>query len=295
MRSNGIDNNKTEIYNIPISLAVDGSGFDNPLTQRYHFTKSSDEFTLDKAPEDYYMLNVQQTGFYRVHYSDENWQKIGAALAREDFKKIHVLNRAQVVDDLLHLARVGIVEYSKALNIVRFLKNETEYIPWYAAINQGFLYLSQRLQSKDIDIFSWFINDLMANVYKHLTFEPKTDDRRIDIYNRNNILTWLCKFGHEECIEKSKKAFADYVEAYKKVPKDHRIVVYCNAIRYSNGSEEFDFLFEKLLKENVAQEQLNILNALGCSKNEKNIKVKIILQGISINLKFYFRNSSVVW
>jgi aminopeptidase N len=273
MNANGINNDKTEIYNIPISLAVDGSGFENPLTQRYYFTQSSEEFTLDKTPEDYYMLNVQQTGFYRVHYSDENWQKIGEALAQEDSReKIHVLNRAQVVDDLLHLARVGIVEYSKAINIVRFLKNETDYIPWYAAINQGFLYLSYRLESKDVKIFSWFINDLMENVYKHLTFEPKSDDARVDIYNRVNILTWLCKFGHEECKEKTKKAFADYVETNKKVPKDHRILVYCNAIRYG-GDAEFDFLFNRLMMENVAQEQLNILNALGCSKDEKNIKV----------------------
>lgn len=272
MRSNGIENDKTEIYNVPISMAMDGTNFNNPFTHEFYFTKSSEEFTLTQSPSDYYMLNVQQTGFYRVHYSDNNWEKIGAALARDDFERIHVLNRAQVVDDLFHLARVGIVEYSQAINIIRYLKNETHYIPWLAAINQGLLYLSQRLESKDAEIFSWFVNDLMENIYKHLTFDAKDDDRRTDIYNRVNILTWLCKFGHEECIEKSKKLFDDYIVSFKKVPKDHRILVYCNAIRYG-GNSEFDFLFDKYLSETIAQEQINILNGLVCSRDERNIKV----------------------
>jgi hypothetical protein len=286
MRSNGIDNDKTELYNVPISMAHDGKGFDNPLTHEFYFTKTSDEFSLTQAPTDYYMLNVQQTGFYRVHYSDGNWAKIGAALARDDFETIHVLNRAQVVDDLFHLARVGIVEYSQAINIIRYLKNETHYIPWLAAINQGLLYLSQRLETKDVEIFSWFVNDLMENVYKHLTFVGKEDDRRTDIYNRINILTWLCKFGHDECIETSKKLFDDYVVGFKKVPKDHRILVYCNAIRYG-GNEEFDFLFDKFLDENISQEQLNILNALTCSKDERNIKVKLFFTFIFVYITGY--------
>ena len=89
------------------------------------------------------------------------------------------------------------------------------------------MYLSQRLEAKDVEIFSWYINDLMENIYEHLTFVGRDEDRRTDIYNRVNILTWLCKFGHEECIENSKALFDEYRTAYKKVPKDHRILVYC--------------------------------------------------------------------
>lgn len=270
MRSNGIDNDKDEIYKVPISIALKESDFNTPNVHDFYLTTTTGEFTVNDTPTTYYMLNVQQTGFYRVHYSDDNWNKIGDALASEN--KIHVLNRAQVVDDLFHLARVGIVDYPKAINNMRFLKNETHYIPWLAAINQGLSYLSQRIQEKDIEVFNWFVNDLMDNIYKHLTFEPRDGESRTDVYNRVNILTWTCKYGHEECIEKSKVAFEDYAGSFKKVPKDHRIVVYCNAIRYG-GNEEFDFLFNRLMSEDFAQEQINILTALGCSKEEKNIRV----------------------
>lgn len=269
--SNGIAHNKTERYNLPISVAMDNEGFNDTSYKFVMYKNDSIEYNLSSAPKSYYMLNVQQTAFYRVNYVDDNWNKIKEVLMGDDMNKIHVLNRAQVVDDLFNLARGGVVSYSSAVDIIRYLKNETHYIPWLSA-NNGLTFLSQRVKTEDEAIFAWFINDLMENIYKNLTFRYKADDRRTDIYNRVNILARLCRYGHEDCISESKKAFEDYSIRYKKVAKDHRGVVYCNAIRYG-GDEEFNFLFEKLLLEDVAAEQLNIMNALGCSKNEKNIQV----------------------
>jgi aminopeptidase N len=273
MRS-GIDNNKTERYNIPISIATSSTGFDNAITFPLTFPEdaSSVVYTFNTAPTSYYMLNVQQTGFYRVNYDEDNWNKIRDALHSEDMAKIHVLNRAQVVDDLFNLARGGVVEYKQAIDIIRYLKNETHYIPWLAAINHGLTFLSQRVKSEDARIFEWFVNDLMAKIYEKLTFDALESDRRTDIYNRVNVLTWLCKYGHAECISNAKEAFGEYLSAYKRAPRDHRQLIYCNAIRYG-GDEEFNFLFERFLREDIAFEQLNILNALGCSRNETNIKV----------------------
>jgi hypothetical protein len=274
MRS-GIVNNKTELYNIPISIAMNDADF-NRTSTNFMFSSASNsmEHTLSASPTSYYMLNVQQTGFYRVHYDDGNWNKIKEVLMSKDFNQIHVLNRAQVVDDLFNLARGGVVEYSFALDIIHYLKNETHYIPWLSAINHGLTFLSQRVKKEDADIFAWYINDLMEKIYQKLSFYPKNNDTRTDIYNRVNILTWLCKYNHTECRMNATQAFDDYVNYYKKVPKDHRVVVYCNAIRYG-GDTEFLYLFNKFLTEEVAAEQLNILNALGCSKSERNIGVSL--------------------
>ncbi|KAG5684937.1 hypothetical protein PVAND_014145 [Polypedilum vanderplanki] len=272
MRAEGSNNTKTELYNIPITIAADHLGFSNhTVAAIFPDTSETFEITLQNAPTNYYILNVQQTGFYRVNYEDENWNKIKSVLHSDDRDKIHVLNRAQIVDDLFNLARGGDVEYKQAIDIIRYLKNETHYIPWLAAINQGLTFLSQRVKSEDAKIFEWFVNDLMSNIYKKLTFNELEDDRRIDIYNRVNILTWLCKYGHEDCIAHAKEAFDEYLNAFKKAPRDYRQVIYCNAIRYG-GDNEFNFLFERFMNEDVAAEQLNVLIGLGCSKNERNIE-----------------------
>ena len=52
----------------------------------------------------------------------------------EDHTKIHVINRAQIIDDALNLARAGHLKYELALGVTSYLNYETEYIPWAAAL-----------------------------------------------------------------------------------------------------------------------------------------------------------------
>lgn len=59
-----------------------------------------------------------------------------------------------------------------------------------------------------------------------------------------------------------------------RIPVNLKQVVYCSVV--SEGADkEWDFLFEKFEKENVAAEQVTILNALGCTKKSHLIKVSI--------------------
>lgn len=51
------------------------------------------------------------------------------------------------------------------------------------------------------------ILELLNKVYKHLTFVPKDGESRLDVYNRDQILSWACKFGHSECIDNAKAQF----------------------------------------------------------------------------------------
>lgn len=51
------------------------------------------------------------------------------------FAQISAVNRAQLLDDALNLARADLLDYSTALEITRYLAHEREYVPWKAAIN----------------------------------------------------------------------------------------------------------------------------------------------------------------
>lgn len=83
-----------------------------------------------------------------MNYDDTLWERISKGLTSNDFDGINVINRAQIVDDALNLARAGIIEYSKALSVLEYLVKEKEYYPWYSAFS-GFGYLRRRLGSSD--------------------------------------------------------------------------------------------------------------------------------------------------
>ena len=52
------------------------------------------------------IFNTQETGYYRVNYDDRNWQNL-INLLIQNHSKIHDINRAQILNDGLNLARAG--------------------------------------------------------------------------------------------------------------------------------------------------------------------------------------------
>lgn len=72
-------------------------------------------------------------GFYRVNYDTQLWTQLVKQL-NVSHGDIHVLNRAQLIDDSFNLARAGMLDYYVALNLSTYLQNEDDYVPWYTAI-----------------------------------------------------------------------------------------------------------------------------------------------------------------
>lgn len=139
-------NDKTR-WSIPITYANNPEDFGDSTTRVTYPSTQTGDLTIE-LPADgtlgFYILNVQQVGYYRVNYDKENWDAISAALRTEDYFKIHVLNRAQIVDDLFNFARNGLLGYEFAMPIVEYVKNDQNYIPWMSTFN-GLTYLSKRI------------------------------------------------------------------------------------------------------------------------------------------------------
>ena len=70
----------------------------------------------------------------RVNYDKENWRLIAKTLLN-NHTAIHVVNRAQIMDDAFNLAKSGLLDYDTALSMTGYLSKELEYIPWKAALS----------------------------------------------------------------------------------------------------------------------------------------------------------------
>jgi len=114
--------------------------------------------------------------------------------------------------------------------------------------------------------FETYINGLVTPIYEHLTFYPRESDTHIDTLNRVQVLTWLCRHKHEECIKNSKEEFTKLKQSSGNyaINANIRVPVYCTAIR-EGSADDFNFLWNKYVNSNVAHEQVTILQALGCA------------------------------
>nr|AAP44965.1 midgut class 2 aminopeptidase N [Spodoptera exigua] len=215
---------------------------------------------------DWYILNKQQTGYYRVNYENSNWLALAGALDT-DHSVIHVLNRANLLDDAFNLARNGRLNYQIALSLSRYLVKEKDYIPW-GAINPSFTYLDSVLSGSSIySLFQQYVRQLTAPLYEELGFIAADGEEHVTPYHRNIILDLNCRYGNAECTSTAQSL----LEGFKNNPEqplnpDIQNLVYCAGLR-GGSVENFDFLWERYLSSQDHSEQSILLNALGCTSN----------------------------
>lgn len=95
---------------------------------------------LSVSPDHWLLVNVNQTGFYRVNYDAKNWEMLIQQLLH-DHTIFDSKNRAQMLDDAMNLAAAGHLSYDIALNVTRYLVKETDLVPWKSAMS-AFEYLN---------------------------------------------------------------------------------------------------------------------------------------------------------
>ncbi|XP_055837479.1 membrane alanyl aminopeptidase-like [Episyrphus balteatus] len=275
-------------YTIPLTYTTNiENNFNNTFPQLY-FKKDQQQIVLNfEKPIQWIMFNIQQTGYYRVMYDINLYNKLYNSLLENNWSNIHVLNRAQFVDDLFALGKVGLYKYDSIFKWLEYLETETHYTPWKATI-KGLTFIGQFLTTpQERSYFGKYILLMTEKVLKKLGTTALKEDSILDVYNRNQILNLNCKYGRQESIRAMENMLSGYLNNGTMIPVDIRSIVYCNGMR--NASENnFEKLVERFKLEKIPREKLRIRNGLGCVRNTKNIEnyFELILSGeISVDEK----------
>ncbi|XP_073818645.1 suppressor of ER stress-induced death [Musca autumnalis] len=221
---------------------------------------------------DWFIFNIQQSGYYRVNYELQNWQAIMDHLMDvKKFRQISPSNRAQLIDDAMNLARGGFLSYDLPLNLTRYLVHEDDTTAWKAAMNAFNFFDSMFGSMGDYDVFKSYLLKLLDPLYNQLGFsESKNENNMLEHFKRAEILNMACHLGHRQCIAESVRHFQNWMQVpnpdvNNPISADLRSIVYCTAIAF--GTEgEWDFAFERFQKSSVSTEKEILLSSLGCSR-----------------------------
>ncbi|BES97198.1 aminopeptidase [Nesidiocoris tenuis] len=258
---------------VPLSYTTQDRA-DFTSTRPSYWLKARSSIVIDNIntnPNRWVIFNINETGFYRVNYDERNWQLIINQLRdRDRFMNIGELNRAQLIDDSLQLARAGLLNYSIALNLTTYLSEELAYLPWEAAL-PGLGFLNTMLKKMPIyDKFKGYFLNLINRLYEETGFIDKHTDEQLLIYKRVEVLRWACALGHEDCVKNAVLQFQHWrsspnPDKNNPVSPNLKSTIYCTALR-EGGQAEWDFAWERYLNANVGSEKALILQALGCTR-----------------------------
>ncbi|XP_013106945.2 membrane alanyl aminopeptidase [Stomoxys calcitrans] len=252
-------------YTIPITYTNDRERNFEDLTPRFYFNKSMNQLQFGNSRADeWIILNLQQSNFHRVFYDEILLERLRKAFRAANRSGIHQINRAHLVDDLFTYGRIGILGYDVIFEFMEYLADEIEYLPWNPAF-KAFETISQRLTLAQHEKFGEFLFDIMDKVYKKLGFNFNSkSDTVLDIYNRNKVIGWLCKYHHQDCNEEAQREFQFSLSS--QVPADFQETLYCSACR--DGSFDFYYSLSTMYKgQQLPSQKEKLLRSMGCTRH----------------------------
>jgi hypothetical protein len=66
--------------------------------------------------------------------------------------------------------------------------------------------------------FQNYILNLLRDVYDMLGFEEKTNDTQVALLHRVSVLTWACRLGLDDCVNRAVDIFKAYEEDAENKP-----------------------------------------------------------------------------
>ncbi|XP_055679454.1 aminopeptidase N-like [Lutzomyia longipalpis] len=219
------------------------------------------------------LFNIQQTGFYRVNYDTQNWRLLANELNQGPPFKIGNLNRAQLIDDSFNLAYSDVIEFNIALDIIKYVHEETEFPVWATASNH-LTTLNRRLEGPTHDLyFGRFLRHLTEDLFDKLDVFENVDSAESPriTFLRPYIVDLACRAGSAKCLTATRVlVMAEAITGHRLVPHEKSSVYYCHGLRNANW-QTFFYFWQRLHALTSDQERHHLVNALSCYQSSSSI------------------------
>lgn len=160
-----------------------------------------------------------------MNYDQKNWKLLLIQFITKP-EDIHVLNRAQIIDDAYHLSRAGSVPYDYYVALLEYLLMENHVTPWNTAtgglseIMGGIRrypaeYCKFKVKTNGLRAFpdtlvmfcpQEYAKGLADILYGKFGTDGTVDGGSTEI-GRGRLLAWACRMGDERCEKTASEHF----------------------------------------------------------------------------------------
>nr|ATU82423.1 venom M1 protease [Lethocerus distinctifemur] len=244
---------------IPISYTTEVErDFSSAVPAAWMSDKVASMHLPDLPHDKWILVNINQTGFYKVNYDPHNWN-----LLNNSFLSLPQVTQAQLIDDAYNLAAAGRIPYTVPLSLSENLKNSDEYMPWHVSIKEYkdiYNVLPDKLEEQ--------MKKYLVNILPNPDFTLYTKELPNDYlakFHVIDIMKALCQYGQSRFVNDAKTIFNQWMSG-DDVPilPDLKPIVYCTGVRYG-GEAEWNFVWNKYLASNVGSDREDLLKSLACS------------------------------
>uniref|UniRef100_A0A8C2W2F4 Aminopeptidase n=1 Tax=Chinchilla lanigera TaxID=34839 RepID=A0A8C2W2F4_CHILA len=249
------------------------NGTTQPLVWLNKSSKVFPEMQVSDSDNDWVILNLNMTGYYRVNYDKLGWKKINEQLER-DPKAIPVIHRLQLIDDAFSLSRNNYIEIETALDLTKYLAEEDEIIVWHEVLAN---LVTRDLFSdvKNYDMYPLLKKYLLKrltpiwNIYAAIIRENVAvlQDDYLALISLDSLFAAACGFDLEDCLHLSRELFRKWMDCPEyEIPYPIKSVILCYGIALGSD-KEWDFLLNIYTNTTEKEERIKFAYAMSCSKD----------------------------
>ncbi|XP_076589916.1 alanyl (membrane) aminopeptidase-like b [Chaetodon auriga] len=214
------------------------------------------------------LANINCTGYYRVNYDPENWQRLLTQLETNPHR-IPLMNRGQLIDDAFNFARAKLVDVTLALNSTRFLRRETAFIPWESADRNLEYFILMFDRSEVYGPMQVYLREQVKGLYnffRNYTHNSEVPEDHSLQHGQIIAIEVACSNGLPECLAMASKMFTNWMNnSTNNIHPNLRSVIYCQAVA-AGGKREWDFIWNKFQSSSDTSEKDQLREALSCTK-----------------------------
>ncbi|KAK9245635.1 peptidase family M1-domain-containing protein [Lipomyces tetrasporus] len=262
-----VDENQTSWW-IPLGIYTDG-GSANAYSGVSSFS-SRETILAGLGPDDFYKLNRNQTGVYRVNYPPERLAKLG--LAKD---KLSITDKVGLIADASAMALAGLGSTTGLLGLLDGLRGEESYVVWSEIVARlSSLRSAMFEQSEDVKAgLAAFTRSLVSPAVRKLGWEFKADEDYLTAQLRALLIGSAGTAGDEDVVAEARAQFAKYVAGDKTaIHPNLRRAVFSIVLGQDDGVDEaaatqaYEVVLQEVLQPSSVDGKEIALTALGKSK-----------------------------
>jgi len=252
------------LWKVPIRIARAGA----PEIERSLMQKRTETRSVAKgkrlSERDWIKVNAGQSGFYRVNYPPEEWERLRRAVAAGE---LEARDRLGLQNDAYALTVAGYLPATAFLELTSAYKDEDDTTVWQGISDSLVGFESLIADRPYLESFYGYARDLFRPVVARTGWVPRKGEGHLGALRRMTVLARLGHYLDKPVLDEAGKRFASYLKDSASLSPDLRAVVYGLAAQEA-GEATYETLWGLEQKSVLQEEQVRLLIALTRPRRE---------------------------
>ena len=244
------------VWQVPVGVAQSGNGEGQILVM----DSPQARLRLDRpaGADGWFKVNPLQTGFFRVNYSEADWQRLMPAISA---LTLPATDRLGIQNDAYALSKAGLLPVTQFLALAEAYKNEDDASVWSD--------LASNLRDIELLVadepyhenFRSFARNLFGPAARRIGWEARDGEGHLDALLRSTVLSQAGSYGDPEFLSQARERFDAYLKDGSSLHPDVRGLVFSLAAQGGDDTT-YDALWELEKKADLQEEKIRLLLAL---------------------------------